>query len=57
MAEKTKSEFKHLLITSLDLSKQIEEAQKKYRPFYKSRNSFICELISLGIAKLSEQEK
>ena len=54
MVNKNKSEFKHLLIADKELLKKIEAAQKKYRPYNKSRNSFMCELISLGIAKLKE---
>jgi len=56
MADKEISDFKHLLVANKELFKQIEDAQKKYRPYYKSRNSFICELITLGIAKLKESD-
>lgn len=56
MGEKNNSEFRHLLIADKKLLGQIEEAQKKYRPYLKSRNAFICELITLGIAKLKESK-
>lgn len=54
MTDKNKTEFKHLLAADKDLQKRIEAAQKKYRPYNKSRNSFMCELIDLGIVKLKE---
>jgi len=54
MTDNNNPEFKHLLTADKNLQRKIEAAQKKYRPYNKSRNSFMCELIELGIAKLKE---
>ncbi len=54
MTDKNNPEFKHFLVADQNLRKRIEAAQRKYRPYNKSRNSFMCELIDLGIAKLKE---
>ena len=52
---KQAKEWKHLLIADTKLSQKIEKAQKKYRPYLKSRNYFLIELIEVGLDQLSRE--
>jgi len=49
--------FKHLLIADGKLLQRIEKSQRKYRPYLKSRNYFIIELIEVGLERLELQSK
>ena len=47
--------WKHLLIADKKLLQRIEKSQKKCRPYLKSRNYFIIELIEVGLDQLSRE--
>jgi len=50
--------FIHTLIADTKVFKEIEEAKKNFLPYsHISRNSFICQLILLGLEKLKENKK
>jgi len=55
--EQKKNKFRHSLEGNVEMGKKIKESMKKYRPYMESRNSFICQLILLGLEKLEEIEK
>ena len=53
--KKKRYPFEHLLTAELDLKNRIEKAMKKHRPYMRSRNTFIIELILLGIESLDKK--
>lgn len=51
------NKFRHFLEANAGLEGKIKEAMKKYRPYMRSRNAFLCNLMVLGLEKLEEIEK
>jgi len=49
--------FKHQLIADDRLLKRMKVSQEKYRPYLKSRNYFIIELIESGLDQLDRESK
>ena len=50
-------QFKHLLILDSKQIQRIKQSQRKYRPYLKSRNYFIIELIEVGLDQLDRETK
>ena len=55
MKAQTTKDKVHLLRLDSKLFQRIEQAQRKYRPYLKSRNYFIIELIEVGLDQLSRE--
>ena len=55
--KKPPGKFIHTLIADTKVFKEIEDARKNFLPYsHISRNSFICQLILLGLEKLKEKK-
>ena len=57
MKTKTTKEKVHLLRLDSKLFQRIEKSQRKYRPYLKSRNYFLIELIEVGLEQFDRETK
>ena len=53
----TKTDRTHLLRLDGRLAERIDRELKKYRPYLKSRNYFLIELIEMGLDQLDREYK